>query len=81
MPGIRLVLIGIGVSAGALSLKAAPHKIDRFGRPLLLILGPVVLFGLLLKPPGLVACLFMLPSPATRAMTFRGKPCSATRRR
>ncbi|MFL6676398.1 MAG: tripartite tricarboxylate transporter TctB family protein [Massilia sp.] len=59
--GILLVLIGIVVSIGALSPKAAEQGVDRFAwSTLLLVLGPVVLFGLLLGKLGLVLCLFML---------------------
>jgi hypothetical protein len=56
-----LMLLGTLVSAGALSHRAAPEKLERFNLPtMLLILGPVVLFGLLLEPLGLVLSLAML---------------------
>lgn len=59
--GILLILIGVVVSVSGLSPKATEQKIDRFAwGTLLLILGPVVLFGLFLTTLGLVACLFML---------------------
>jgi hypothetical protein len=59
--GLMLILIGVVVAVGGLSPKAAEQKIDRFAwGTLLLILGPVVLFGLLLNTLGLVACLFLL---------------------
>jgi hypothetical protein len=59
--GILLVLIGVVVSAGGMSPKSAEHKVDRFAwATVLLILGPVVLFGLLLNTLGLVVCLLML---------------------
>ncbi len=61
MLGIALVVLGIVISVAAMSAKAAAEKIDRFAwGTLLLILGPVALFGLLLPILGLVACLLML---------------------
>jgi hypothetical protein len=59
--GIALILLGIVVAVGGLSAKATPEKIDRFAwSTLLLILGPIALFGLLLNTLGLVLCLAML---------------------
>jgi hypothetical protein len=59
--GILLVLIGVVVSIGGLSANAPEQKVDRFAwTTLLLILGPVVLFGLFLGTLGLVVCLFLL---------------------
>ena len=44
-----------------LSAKAPAEKVDKFHFPtLLLILGSIVLFGLLLKPLGLMISLFIL---------------------
>lgn len=61
MLGIALVALGIFISVSGLSAKAAAEKIDKFAwGTLLLILGPVALFGLLLPTLGLVACLLML---------------------
>lgn len=61
MVGVLLILIGVGVAAGALSHKAEELKVNRFNwLVLLLILGPIVLFGLLLNTLGLVICVFML---------------------
>lgn len=59
--GILLLLIGVVVAVGGLSPGAAPQKVDKFAWPTLaLILGPVVMFGLLLSSFGLVLCLLML---------------------
>lgn len=68
MLGIALVALGIFISVSGLSPKAAAEKIDRFAwGTLLLILGPVALFGLLLPSLGLVACLLMLVAIASYA--------------
>jgi hypothetical protein len=59
--GLILVGIGLVVAIGGVSAKARTEKIDRFAWPtLLLVLGPIMLFGLLLKTLGLVPSLFML---------------------
>jgi Tripartite tricarboxylate transporter TctB family len=59
--GIVLMLLGLIVAIGGLSSKADEEKIQRFDWPtLLFILGPIVLFGLLLQPLGLVLSLFLL---------------------
>jgi hypothetical protein len=59
--GCILVVLGIIVAVGGLSPKAAEDKVDRFAwSTLLFILGPIVLFGLLLNTLGLVLCLLML---------------------
>ena len=59
--GALLALIGIAVSVGALARTAEVETVKRFAWPtLLLIIGPVVLFGLLLETLGLVICLFLL---------------------
>lgn len=61
MLGIALVVLGIVISVSGMSAKATVDKIDKFAwETLLLILGPVALFGLLLPSLGLVACLLML---------------------
>lgn len=59
--GLILILLGIVVAVGGLSAQAAVEKIDRFSwSSLFFILGPIVLFGLLLNTLGLVLCLLML---------------------
>ncbi|WP_020653094.1 tripartite tricarboxylate transporter TctB family protein [Massilia niastensis] len=66
--GVLLVAIGIGVALGALAASAELDKVKKFSwSTLLLILGPVVLFGVLLEPLGLVACLFLLVCIASHA--------------
>jgi hypothetical protein len=56
-----VILIGIVTSTGSLSAGAIAEKIEMFDfSALLLILGAVVLFGLLLKPLGLIASLIIL---------------------
>jgi hypothetical protein len=59
--GLLMMGMGLFIAAGALSPKAEEHKMERFAwTTLLLILGSVVLFGLLLKPLGLVLCVLMV---------------------
>jgi hypothetical protein len=59
--GIITAVLGIVVAIGGLSPNAKEEKVKRFAFPtLLLVLGSVVLFGLLLKPLGLVLSLFLL---------------------
>jgi hypothetical protein len=58
---VILILLGGGISLNALLTRTADERLDKFSwRELLFILGPVVLFGLLLKPMGLVISLFIL---------------------
>jgi hypothetical protein len=66
--GLLLVAIGIGVALGSMAAKAEVDKVKKFAWPtLLLIVGPVVLFGLLLETLGLVACVFLLVCIASYA--------------
>jgi hypothetical protein len=59
--GIILMMLGIVITAGAVSAKATAQQVDRFSWPTLaLILGPVILFGLLLGKLGLILCLLIL---------------------
>jgi hypothetical protein len=59
--GVIVILLGIVILVGGLSAKATAEKVDKFNWPtLLLILGPIVLFGLLLKPLGLIVSLLIL---------------------
>jgi hypothetical protein len=59
--GIIMLLLGLIISVGALSPRATEDKVNRFDWPIVLfIIGPILLFGLLLQPLGLVASLFVL---------------------
>jgi hypothetical protein len=59
--GLLLVLLGVVIAINGMSSRATIEKVDRFAwTTLLLILGPVALFGLLLGKLGLVLCLLML---------------------
>jgi len=56
-----VILLGLIVMAGALSAKAPAERVDKFHLPTaMLILGSIVLFGLLLRPLGLIFSLFTL---------------------
>jgi hypothetical protein len=59
--GLLLVAIGVTVAVRGVVGKGGAERIGKFAwSTLLLIIGPVVLFGLLLGSLGLVACLLML---------------------
>jgi hypothetical protein len=59
--GGLLVLLGLIIGFNSLSVVSADSKVDRFHfKPLLLILGSVVAFGLLLRPAGLIVALAVL---------------------
>jgi len=59
--GVIVILLGIVTLVDSLSAKATAEKVDKFNwSTLLLILGPIVLFGLLLKPLGLIVSLLIL---------------------
>lgn len=59
--GVIVILLGTVILVGGLSAKATAEKVDKLNWPtLLLILGPIVLFGLLLKPLGLIVSLLIL---------------------
>lgn len=59
--GVIVILIGAALSLNSLSAKAGAAKIEKFHFPtIFLVLGSVVVFGLLLKPLGLVLSLFLL---------------------
>jgi hypothetical protein len=61
MLGGLLLLLGIVTMLKGLTTKSAASKVDRFHfRPLLLVLGAVVAFGLLLRPGGLLVALAAL---------------------
>jgi hypothetical protein len=81
MLGMLLMLLGLAVALGGTSRNAPPEKVDRFSWPtLLLILGPIVLFGLLLNTLGLVLSLLMLvaiSSYASHEFSLKGALCNA----
>jgi hypothetical protein len=59
--GCILMLLGIIITVGGLAPKAEEEKVDKFAwSTLLFVLGPIVLFGLLLNTVGLILCLVML---------------------
>jgi uncharacterized membrane protein len=59
--GCILMLLGIVIAVSGVSAKASEQKVNRFAwSTLLFILGPIVLFGLLLNILGLVLCLLMV---------------------
>jgi Tripartite tricarboxylate transporter TctB family len=61
MLGGLLLLLGIITMLKGLTTKSAASKVDRFHfKPLLLVLGAVVAFGLLLRPGGLLVALAAL---------------------
>lgn len=74
--GMLLMLFGLIVAVGGMRAGASPETVDRFSWPTLaLILGPIVLFGLLLEPLGLILSLLMLvgiSSYASHEFSWRG---------
>jgi len=59
--GMIVILLGMVISVGSLTTKETDKKAIKFGWPsLFFILGSVVLFGLLLRPLGLILSLFIL---------------------
>ncbi len=59
--GVILIGLGIAIAVSGVSPRSRDEKVGRFSwSALLLILGPVVLFALLLNSLGLIVCLFML---------------------
>jgi Tripartite tricarboxylate transporter TctB family len=61
MLGGLLALLGAIVAFQGIAFEGVDGKIDKFHfRPLLLVLGSVVAFGLLLRPAGLIVSLFVL---------------------
>ena len=59
--GVIVILLGIVMSVGALFGKITDEKVVKFHLPtLLLILGSIVMFGLLLKPFGLIFSMLIL---------------------
>jgi hypothetical protein len=74
--GVIVILLGMALSAGALFAKATAENVEKFAfREIILIIGSVVLFGVLLKPLGLIASLFVLvavSSYASHEFSWRG---------
>ncbi|TWG80996.1 tripartite tricarboxylate transporter TctB family protein [Cupriavidus gilardii J11] len=74
--GVVLALLGVLVLFGSLSTKGEEDKMARWDiKTLLWILGSVVLFGLLLKPLGMVLSVIVLvlvSSMASHEFTWRG---------
>lgn len=74
--GVVLALLGVLVLIGSLSSKGEGDELARWDIKLLLwILGSVVLFGLLLKPLGMVLSVIVLvlvSSMASHEFTWRG---------
>ncbi len=61
MLGGLLLLLGVIIGIQGLAVEEADSKIDPFYfKPLLLVLGSVVAFGLLLRPAGLIVSLIVL---------------------
>ena len=59
--GTVLILLGVAIIVSSLAARAKVEKVDKFYWPtVLLVLGPVALFGLLLPSLGLIVCLIML---------------------
>jgi hypothetical protein len=56
-----LILIGMVLLLNSVFTKASGEKVDKFDlRTIILILGPVLLFGLLLQPLGMIVSLFLV---------------------
>ena len=81
MLGMILMLLGLAVALGAVSRNATRETVERFSWPTLaFILGPVVLFGLMLDTMGLVLSLLMLvgvSSYASHEFSLKGALCNA----
>ena len=61
MLGGLLLVIGAIVTIKSMSARAEEHSVDKFHfKPLLLVLGAVVAFGLLLRPAGMLVALTAL---------------------
>ncbi|CAG9169359.1 tripartite tricarboxylate transporter TctB family protein [Cupriavidus pampae] len=79
--GIVLALLGVIVTWGSLSLKSEEDHLAKWDiKSLLWILGSVVLFGLMLKPLGMVASVFVLvlvSSMASHEFSWKGAIAAA----
>ena len=59
--GMLLTLLGIAIVISSLGPRAKVDNVEKFSWPsLFFVLGPVVLFGLLLQSLGLIVCLLLL---------------------
>lgn len=59
--GVLLMLLGLIVAVSGLSKKNTEEKVDKFAWDVLFfVLGPIVLFGLLLQPLGLILSMIVL---------------------
>jgi uncharacterized membrane protein HdeD (DUF308 family) len=80
--GCILMMLGVIVAVSGLSRSSSEQKVDKFGwSTLLFVLGPIVLFGLLLQPLGLVLSLVMLvviSSYASHEFTWKATLGNAT---
>jgi hypothetical protein len=74
--GFIVIALGVILSLGSLSAKTTREKVSRFDwKVLLLVLGSIVLFGLVLRPLGLVLAVFLLvavSSYASHQFSWRG---------
>jgi hypothetical protein len=80
--GMIVILLGVIISIGSLTSGVGDKKAVTFGwPPLFFILGSVVLFGLLLRPLGLILSLFILiaiSSYASRKFSWKSMLLNAT---
>ncbi len=80
--GVIVILLGIAISAISLTTKEIDRKAIKFGwSSLFLILGAVVLFGLLLRPSGLILSLYILiaiSSYASKKFSWKSMLLNAT---
>ncbi|QET04986.1 MULTISPECIES: tripartite tricarboxylate transporter TctB family protein [Cupriavidus] len=78
--GLVLALLGVIVTIGSLGTKGEEDQLARWDlKTLLWILGSVVLFGLLLKPLGMVLSVFVLvviSSMASHEFSWKGALCA-----
>ncbi|WP_137926569.1 tripartite tricarboxylate transporter TctB family protein [Cupriavidus sp. 2SB] len=74
--GIVLALLGVVVAVGSVSVKAEADRMARWDiKTLLWVLGSVVLFGLILKPLGMVLSVLVLvlvSSMASHEFSWKG---------
>jgi hypothetical protein len=79
--GLIVIALGVILSFNSLSRKAPDVRVSRFGwKPLLLVLSPLVLFGVALRPLGLVPSVILLvlvSSMAGHQFSWRGALANA----
>jgi hypothetical protein len=79
--GIIVIALGVVLSLRSLSGRTKSEKISRFDwKVLLLVLGSIVLFGVALRPLGLVLAVFLLvaaSSYASHQFSWRGAVANA----